>query len=121
VAEFRVPTTVRVAGQPFAVRIVPSGEALSRGVSGDTIGHMDSGHQVISLYGPDVLSTACAVDTLLHEVLHAIIAVHAIVLEDDEELVSRLSPALLDTLRANPDLVAALLSDWEVHEHGPED
>lgn len=47
-------------------------------------------------------------DTVLHEVLHAILL--GMGLEDDleERVISTVSPALLDTLRRNPDLVEYL-------------
>lgn len=58
-------------------------------------------------------------DTLLHETLHAILdgagmandGVSVSLPGDEELVVSRLSPLLLDTLRRNPDLVAVLLED----------
>lgn len=58
-------------------------------------------------------------DTVLHELLHALLALvgvnkggdRALLPEEDDEerLVTALSPLLLDTLRRNPDLTAFLL------------
>lgn len=52
-------------------------------------------------------------DTILHEILHAIIGDQPIALaEDQEELVIRgITPVLLAVLRENPELVAFLLKD----------
>lgn len=48
-------------------------------------------------------------DTLLHELLHAVAAMTGADLGDNEEkVVRRLSPALLDLLRRNPNLVRFL-------------
>lgn len=51
-------------------------------------------------------------DTLLHEVLHAVASVTALESEwgdeREEEIVLRMTPALLDVLRRNPRLVAYL-------------
>lgn len=56
---------------------------------------------------PDVMA-----DTFLHELLHALMDVtgaNGVIDEDTEEdLVCRLSPALLDLLRRNPKVVAYL-------------
>lgn len=50
-------------------------------------------------------------DTLLHEVLHAISATYGIEwVKDEERMVSRLAPVLLQVLQANPGLVVALAS-----------
>jgi hypothetical protein len=49
------------------------------------------------------------VDTLVHEVLHAIVDIHGVDLGDEEReerVVGQLSPVLVDTLRRNPHLVA---------------
>lgn len=54
-------------------------------------------------------------DTLLHEVLHAVLAISGtramvdLEREDEEKIVSGLAPALLHVLRDNPKLAAFLL------------
>ena len=53
-------------------------------------------------------------DTLLHEILHAVVTVvgqecH----EGIEDVVAALSPTLLDTLRRNPDLVKYLTGEYD--------
>lgn len=47
-------------------------------------------------------------DTILHEVLHAILMGAGLEDELEERIVSTISPALLDTLQRNPDLVTFL-------------
>lgn len=51
-------------------------------------------------------------DTLLHEVLHACLAITGCSLDVDaeEQVVLPLAPLLFDTLRRNPDLAAYLLN-----------
>ena len=51
-------------------------------------------------------------ETLLHEVLHCIIRLMGLdwSTEDEEKIIKRLSPLLIDTLRRNPGLVAYLLN-----------
>lgn len=51
-------------------------------------------------------------DSLLHEVLHAIVFTYGIQMgseENQEAIVKTLTPALLDVLRSNPELVDQLL------------
>lgn len=52
-------------------------------------------------------------DTHLHEALHAVIHVYSLddMIRDEEEFVSRFTPALIALLRDNPQLVRLLLAD----------
>jgi hypothetical protein len=50
-------------------------------------------------------------DTLLHEVLHGVMAITGGGVDDEEELVLRITPTLLDTLRRNPELVTYLMDE----------
>lgn len=50
-------------------------------------------------------------ETLLHEILHAVWDVCALKNDNEEDMVTRIAPILLDTLRRNLDLV-----DWLVEE-----
>lgn len=76
----------------------------------DLRGHVDLMALTIDL--DPTFAPATIAESLLHEVLHTITHVTGIDgdLDDDREeaLVNRLSPALLDTLRRNPTLVAYL-------------
>lgn len=52
-------------------------------------------------------------DTLLHEVLHTLTTLTGLDMElgqDEEGMVNRMAPALLDVMRRNPQLVAYLTS-----------
>jgi len=63
-------------------------------------------------------------ETLLHEILHAVFGFTKLDdLSNDEDVVNRLAPALLDTLRRNPALVMYLMGwsgDW-AEDDGDED
>ena len=54
-------------------------------------------------------------ETVMHEVLHAIWDLAGL---SDENIVNRISPLLLDTLRRNPHLVDFLLEKRDSHETG---
>jgi len=58
---------------------------------------------------------SCARDTLLHEILHAILGYSPLTLRHDEEeqIVRSIAPWLLTTLRDNPSLIEYLLADNE--------
>lgn len=49
-------------------------------------------------------------ETLLHELLHAVIAVSGVKVKNEERVIRALSPVLLDTLRRNPELADYLLT-----------
>lgn len=78
--------------------------------SASCVGSNDPGAQVIRIdpeQGPD-----STVDTLLHEVLHAVwslVGLHeGTASKYEEQVIAALSPSLLDTLRRNPDFVRCL-------------
>lgn len=77
----------------------------------DLLGHVDHRHLTIVLDADQAPGSLR--DTLLHECLHAVLDYTGLAYEidNDEALVRRLAPALLDLLRRNPPLVKALLSD----------
>lgn len=56
-------------------------------------------------------------ETLLHETLHGIWNLMGIPISDDtkEHIIAALGPALLDTMRRNPDLMLYLLGPEEGH------
>lgn len=130
VADTQFPITVSILGQPFQVRILTRDESLFRGADAEAVGCNDLNLQIISVRGPEDLSIAQAVETLLHEVIHGIISVFGLRghFEDgDEAFTNAFAPALLHTLRDNPDLLKTLLSDFSPavagslehsHDHG---
>jgi hypothetical protein len=110
-----LPNTIRVLGQRYELEVIEdSGLPLDPydPASYAAIGMTDTDALKIKLRGPDGMAEDTARAVLLHEVLHAIIGTVGIPIdrEDEEQLVKMLAPALLHTLRDNPELVAALLS-----------
>lgn len=120
-----IPETIVVLGQAFAVRVEGDPHAAlvpSDPDTFDAFGHCDRARQVITLRGPEGMSEAKAKEVLLHEVLHAVIGTGRIPPfmaegahgEDDEEaIVESLAPLLLQTMRANPDFVEAIMAPDE--------
>lgn len=119
---FRLPAEILVLGQRFAVRVeehptivLDSDSPNSHAAYGST----NRASLKITIRGGGVLSEDAARDTLLHEVLHAIIGVSTMEIfhldgghggPDEEKIVGQLAPLLLAVLRDNPELVAALIS-----------
>lgn len=115
---FRLPAEISVLGQRFHVSVNehPT-EALIADAPGThgAYGATDRACLKIIIRGGGILSEDSARDTLLHEVLHAVIGVSTMELyhaEDnlEEKVVGQLAPLLLAVLRDNPELVAALIS-----------
>lgn len=111
-----LPDSVVVCGQRFEVKLVDDpDEAIARGTNHGTLGatHVDKG--LIRLRGGGEQSEDQMRDTMLHEVLHAVVRLtyqeKSFAKSDDEDAVGAIATHLLDTLRRNPDLVAYLLSD----------
>lgn len=121
------PSTIRILGQEFTVRVVTRDEAISRDATRDTVGQTDLNLQRITVRGPEDLSPHQAAETLFHEAIHGVMYLFNLgeYLEDhhDEAFVRALAPALMHTLRDNPQLVATIMSDLsqpragEVHSH----
>lgn len=82
-------------------------------MSSDLLGHSD--HKTLAITLADDLAPSAKRDTLLHEVLHAAFdqtsIAHDIGDKEEERLILRLSPVLLDVLRRNPELVAYLVDE----------
>jgi len=101
------PSSVQVG--PYKYRVIVSKMAIIKAnadAKDSRVGESDHSKQIITIdpkLGPDQL-----VETLLHEVLHAVNQVGGRFLDEDDVL--RLSPLLLDTLRRNPELVEYLLN-----------
>lgn len=100
----RPPTRVKVGPYGYRVTLIPPG--------GDTLGlcHLDS----LTIQVQENQPLDIERDTVLHEVLHACLALtgHNLVLGADAEeaLIRALSPILLHTLRRNKRLRRYLLS-----------
>lgn len=112
----KLPESVVVCGQKFEVRVIDDPEeAIARGTNHGTLGatHVDKG--LMRLRGGGEQSPDQMRDTMLHEVLHAVVRLtyseKAYAKEDPEQAVGTIATHLLDTLRRNPELVAYLLDD----------
>ncbi len=127
---FHIPKVITILGQRFSVRVEPDPIACldpRQPQTFEAFGSCDRGKGEIVLRGPDGISEDKCRETLLHEVLHAVIGTSRIPPfghedgEVEEGFVSMLAPLLLDTLRDNPDLVNALMyveADSTVVAHG---
>lgn len=126
---FNIPKMITILGQRFYVRVEPDPTACldpRQPQTFEAFGSCDCGKSEIVLRGPDGISEDKCRETLLHEVLHAVIGTSRIPPfghgeEVEEDFVSMLAPVLLDTLRDNPDLVNALMYqevDSTVVAHG---
>ena len=96
--------SVEVSTEAIDAESVRSGAGLPGSMSGR---HLPSQGKILLSEEPSPDYTA---DTLLHEVLHALMHACGLNLGDQEEdACLALSPILLDTLRRQPDLLAYLL------------
>jgi hypothetical protein len=111
------PAQIKVGPYTFAVNVDAAAiDKDSVSERADLDGRFKPREQEILIrpgLGPDN-----AADTLLHEVLHAVFMVSGLVgtlgEEQEENVVTVLSPALLDALRRNPKLVGFLLQEVEM-------
>lgn len=113
----KIPATIRVLDVPYSVRVIDRTQSLFRGADHGAMGSTDLDRHEIVVRGPEDQSTASAIDTVLHEVFHAILAVTDRG-EDHEAFICRFVPVLLHTLRSNPQLVAALQYPYEEDDDG---
>jgi hypothetical protein len=100
------PAAVRLIGQRFAIESVAA-NTLAK----SQVGLTNVAKQRIAL--SDGMAPDQTRDTLLHEILHALIRMLGLIASDakEERVVIALAPALLDALRANPGLVAYLVAE----------
>jgi len=106
------PTHIQIG--PFNVSVILDDDAANRASIShktDIDGEWDS--RALTLTIRPGMAADKEAETVLHEVLHGLTFTTGLVhdIPDDEEgVVTRLAPALLDTLRRNPKLVAYLLN-----------
>lgn len=113
-----IPEEVIVLGQRFHVEVQTNPTANIHPAITDAgvnvQGACDRELQIIAIRGGGALTEDKARETLLHEVLHAVIGTARIEPfgdhEAEEQVVGQLAPHLLAVLRDNPALVAALIS-----------
>jgi hypothetical protein len=118
VGAVKPPDSIVICGHAYSVELVADRDApLSRHTtSTDPVGHSDHERGRITVRATDELSADMVRDTMLHEVIHAVIELTY--LNDDfrnrdamERVTNGLATHLLDTLRRNPQLVAFLMAD----------
>lgn len=112
-----LPESIVVCGHRYSVQMVSDpDEALHRAGDPNSLGVSDHTKCRIRIRNGEQSETQYR-DTMLHEVLHAVVAQtysqKSYAKEDEEQAVAVMATHLLDTFRRNPDLVAYLLSDAE--------
>jgi hypothetical protein len=106
---FTLPAEIVVLGHRYHFRVEEDPErTLGRGDTGHALGLTDLNRGKIIIRGGGEQAEDAARDTMLHEVIHVVNFL--LQLDMDEATVGRLSTGLLDTLRRNPELVAAIIS-----------
>lgn len=105
-----LPKRLRVGPYSYTVaNDADTANRVCREREADLLGHTDS-RALLIMVEPDQ-APGQARDTILHEALHALMSLGNVYDDPkrEEEVVSQLSPLLLDLLRRNPKLVAFLL------------
>lgn len=118
VPAMKPPASLVIAGQTFRVEVIDD-PTSGVGRHGDehTIGATNVDAGIMRVRGGKELSADQERDTLLHEVIHAVLSLtkldgqrdHFKTSEASERIVTVLSTHLLDTLRRNPALVEYLV------------
>lgn len=113
-----MPERIQVGPHRYTVEATEAAIAKARagGPGPSLMGQHDS-HDLTIVLAPDLPASQQA-DTLLHELLHAVMAhsgIDAVLTNErdglDEQVVMAVTALLLDTLQRNPDLVAFLTAD----------
>lgn len=117
-----IPNEFHLLTQHWRVRHVPNsdellvyGDDIENAVGKEAMGLCNSGtHEIVMRTIPSV-SADQEKDTLLHEVLHAVLAVtgldQRISEKTAEDMVGRLAPAILSLMRENPYLMSYLMEN----------
>lgn len=105
-----IPGLIEVLGQAYLVEVVEDPHVgLGRADHADTAAAMTELQRgFMRIRGNAEQSEDCMRDTVLHETLHCVS--HLAGLDLEEETIAPLAAALLQVLRANPELVACLVS-----------
>ena len=111
----RPPKYVLVLGQRYLVRHYDDATDITGDKGNGLLGQCDNDAQVLKIAhraGGEAVGVDNLTDTVLHEVLHALISVTGLTDQfddgEDEPFVKRLSPVLLEFLRRNKKLVTWL-------------
>lgn len=112
------PDEVVIGPHPYRVeRVIDSGTGLARQARPNEVGHTDMGRNKMTIRSDGSQAPMQERDTLLHEVVHAVLWQAGLDEEHDvfktdrmaERVVDVLATSLLDVLRRNPTLVDYLL------------
>lgn len=108
------PKTLQVG--PYVYKVETNYLADETMKAAEVWGDHDIGEQRLRIRsdaGPD-----CTRDTVLHELLHAIMEVYGIRPKKEERLIRKLSPAILDVFDRNPELLDYLFPESDDHDDG---
>lgn len=105
----QLPSELMILGHRYHLSVVEDPNVtLGRSDAGDALGMTDLNRGLMRFRGGGEQSEDSVRDTLLHEVLHAVNYHMACDIHEDN--IGRVATGLLAALRANPSLVAALIS-----------
>lgn len=102
-----VPSSVQILGHCFRIDSSPEASKLLK--ADETNGDCHADECLIRL--DSTRPPSLVAQTLLHEVLHAVWVFTPLPTKREEDVVTALSPILLDVLRRNPEVVAFLVGE----------
>lgn len=120
------PTSLHIMSQHWSItwhddpkELLVFGEEVENKVGEQAMGYTNAGMQEINLRGEPACSFHAERDTLLHEALHALFNLtgldEKLSDEDAEDIILRLSPAILTLMRENPQFVSYLTAKEPFH------
>lgn len=106
----KLPESVELVGQHFAIEEVDKDAGVLRDGDAIGVGRSMLTQQRLLIGGEQGVDQTR--DTLLHEILHALVGIVGMFdkAKDEERVVAGLTPLLLDALRRNPKVVAYLVA-----------
>lgn len=104
------PDTIRVFGRTYTFNYENAG-----GLGQDRVGSCDNLHQIITVDGNQSLVEEA--DTVIHEVLHAIVYTMKLgfPIDEEEKFVSAIATGLIGVLQDNPEFAAWLIENKSAH------
>jgi hypothetical protein len=104
VAGLRIPSRIKIASQTWTV------EALPQWSDSGTVGDCDARRRRIRIVND--LAPEVAADTLIHELIHAMLyacgGCHGVDADTEERIAYALAPMMVDLFASNPSLLALL-------------
>jgi hypothetical protein len=115
------PARVVIAGHVYTIALVDDPDAgLARYAKPNEVGHANLGASRITIRGSSESSISNQRDSVLHEVLHAVMVLYGYIGDEKdvyktprmgERVIEVAATGLLDVFRRNPALVAYLMDD----------